>query len=102
LDNVSLSARVDANLAPFSVDAWEIDGAVEAAGGWGLTVGATYSADTPSTLHPEFGVFKDIANCLRIGVERASGETWVYISILAFPEAVLRYAPRTFEVEVGD
>ncbi len=102
LDNVSLSARVDANLAPFSVDAWEIDGAVEAAGGWGVTVGATYSADTPSTLHPEFGVFKDIANCLRIGVERASGETWVYISILAFPEAVLRYAPRTFEVEVGD
>ena len=102
LDNVSLSARVDANLAPFSVDAWEIDGAVESAGGWGFTVGATYSADAPSALHPEFGVFKDIAKCLRVGVERASGETWLYISILAFPEAVLRYAPRTFEVEVGD
>ena len=81
---------------------WKLDAELEAAAGWGLTLGATYSARTPGLLRPDFGLFRDFAECLRVGVERASGETWLYISILAFPEAILRYAPRTSEVEVGD
>jgi LPS export ABC transporter permease LptG len=101
LGNVSLSARADASLAPFSIDTLKIDGAIESPEGWGLTVGATYSASATSTLRPALGVFRDIAQCLRVGMELAGSETWLYISILAFPEAVLRYAPRTFEVEVG-
>jgi len=40
-----------------------------------------------------FGVFRDIADCVRLGVERDLDEFWVYVSIIAFPEAVLRYVP---------
>ena len=101
-DLVSLSLRLDADLEPFAVSGWNLNAEVESQDGWGLTLGATYSATTPGALRPDFGLFKDIAQCLRIGVERAQGETWLYVSILAFPEAILRYAPRTFEVAVGE
>ncbi len=100
--DVLVSLRVDADLAPFAVSKWDLHAEVESEGGWGLSLGAAYSASAPGVLRPEFGLFKDIAECLRVGVEQAKGETWLYVSILAFPEAVLRYAPRTFEVEVGD
>lgn len=100
--STSVSLRLNMDLAPVAVSGWALDAEMEAPGGWGLTLGATYSATSPARIRPEFGLFKDIAECLRIGVERAAGETWLYISILAFPEAVLRYAPRTFEVEVGE
>jgi LPS export ABC transporter permease LptG len=102
LDGVSLAIGLDAGLEPFAITACDIDAEVMSETGWGFTVGASYSASVPQSLRPDIGLFKDIANCLRVGIERAQGETWLYISILAFPEAVLRYAPRTFEVEVGD
>jgi LPS export ABC transporter permease LptG len=98
----TVSLRLDADLDPFALSGWALDTEIETLEGWGLTLGATYSASAPNVVRPEFGLFRDIADCLRVGVERASGETWFYISILAFPEAVLRYAPRTFEVEVGE
>ncbi len=101
-DAMAVSLRVDADLAPIAVSGWKLDAELEAAADWGLTLGATYSARTPGLLRPDFGLFRDFGECLRVGVERASGETWLYISILAFPEAILRYAPRTSEVEVGD
>jgi hypothetical protein len=100
--DVLVSLRVDAALAPFAVSKWNLHSEVESQSGWGLTLGATYSASASNRIRPELGLFKDIAQCLRVGVEQAKGETWLYISILAFPEAILRYAPRTFEVEVGD
>jgi hypothetical protein len=101
LDGVSLAIGMDVGLEPFTITACDIDAEVTTEIGWGFTVGASYSAATPQSLRPDVGLFKDIAKCLRVGVERAGGETWLYISILAFPEAALRYAPRTFEVEVG-
>jgi LPS export ABC transporter permease LptG len=101
LDGVSLAMGVDVGLEPFTITACDVDAEVTTEIGWGFTVGASYSAATPQLLRPDVGLFKDIAKCLRVGVERAGGEMWLYISILAFPEAVLRYAPRTFEVEVG-
>lgn len=68
---------------------------------WGATLGATY---TPSSgfRSPVFGLFKDIADCVRVGIERSLGQVWLYASILAFPEAVLRYAPRASRLEIGD
>ena len=101
-DLVSLTLRLDANLEPFAVSGWDLDAEVESPDGWGFTLGAETSAAAHWALRPDFGLFKDIAQCLRVGVERAQGETWLYVSILAFPEAILRYAPRTFEVAVGD
>jgi lipopolysaccharide export LptBFGC system permease protein LptF len=101
LDGVSLAIGINANLLPFAITACHVDAEVATETGWGFTVGASYSASVPRSLRPDVGLFKDIAKCLRVGIERAAGETWLYISILAFPEAVLRYAPRTFEVEVG-
>jgi hypothetical protein len=101
LDGVSLAIGVNAGLEPFAITACHVDAEVTTETGWGFTVGASYSASVPRSLRPDVGLFKDIAKCLRVGIERAASETWLYISILAFPEAVLRYAPRTFEVEVG-
>ncbi len=100
-DPLSLSLAITADLARRAVSAWKVDAELTASGGWGLSAGAAYTAAS-RTLVPNFGLFQDIADCLRVGVEYAHRETWLYISILAFPEAVLRYAPRTFEVEVGD
>ncbi len=102
LGGVSLRIDTDADLAPFAITGCDIDAEVTSESGWGFSVGASYSATAAESLHPDLGLFKDIAQCLRVGIERAQGETWLYISILAFPEAILRYAPRTFEIEVGD
>ncbi len=101
VDRFSLSLDLHADLAAHVISGWDLSAEVESVDGWGLTLGATYAAEAHSTLHPDFGLFKDIANCLRIGIEQAKGDTWLYISILAFPEAVLRYAPLSFDVEVG-
>jgi LPS export ABC transporter permease LptG len=101
LGGVALDIGLDVGLAPFAITACDIDAEVTSETGWGFTVSTSYSASVPESLRPDFGLFKDVAKCLRVGIERAGGETWLYISILAFPEAVLRYAPRTFEVEVG-
>jgi LPS export ABC transporter permease LptG len=100
--STSLELSLDVDLAPFAITDCDIDAEVTSATGWGLTVGGSYSASAPLALHPNLGVFKDIGQCLRVGIERTQSETWFYVSILAFPEAILRYAPRTFEIEVGE
>ena len=61
--------------------------------GWGLTASASAVDGTRGLVNPTVGVFRDLYDCLRLGIERKSGQIWVYVSVLAFPEAVLRYAP---------
>jgi len=39
---------------------------------------------------------------VRVGIEQSSGDVWLYVSILAFPEAVLRYAPTSASFEIGE
>jgi hypothetical protein len=77
--------------------------AVESVGGWGATLQASYDEDRPSRLfNTKYGIFHDIGDCLRIGLERQGGEVWIYGSILAFPDAVLRYAPEAASLQLGD
>jgi hypothetical protein len=82
-----------------------LDGKVSlhGASGWGVTLSTSFDADAPLQLtDTHYGVFRDIGDCLRIGVERGGGEIWIYGSILAFPEAVLRYAPESVRIQFGD
>ncbi len=70
--------------------------------GWGGTATVAYPSSNASPISLEkAGIFKDIAGCLRIGLERNGGATWIYGSILAFPQAVFRYAPQASQVQVG-
>jgi LPS export ABC transporter permease LptF len=76
---------------------------VQMASGWGATFQTRYSAADPGRFYDmRYGIFRDIGDCLRIGIERTSGDIWIYGSILAFPEAVLRYAPDSARVQFGD
>ena len=70
--------------------------------GWGAKVAWSYTGGTPSLDTIRYGVFWDIGDCLRIGIDREASETWVYASILAFPEAILRYAPESANIQVGE
>jgi len=101
IDPVSLSLRLVADLDLLTLSSWAIETELASGAGWGLNASASHTAASPRSVAIELGLFKDIADCLRVGVEFSQREAWLYISILAFPEAVLRYAPRTLEVEVG-
>ncbi|MCK5246154.1 LptF/LptG family permease [Candidatus Bipolaricaulota bacterium] len=70
--------------------------------GWGAKVTWTYSGGALSLDAVRYGVFWDVGDCLRIGIDREASEIWVYASILAFPEAILRYAPESASIQVGD
>ncbi len=67
--------------------------------GWGITASGDYTY--AGGLTPSVGIFRDLYNCLRLGIERKAGQFWIYGSVLAFPEAVLRYAPTGAGLQVG-
>jgi len=76
---------------------------VQGTSGWGATIETSYDADQSTTLaDTRYGIFRDIGECLRVGMERGGGEIWIYGSILAFPEAILRYAPESASLQLGD
>ena len=68
---------------------------------WGISFGGQLIAGVPGISSPSLGVYHDFSECLRLGIESSAGQIWLYTSVLAFPEAVLRYAPITTQVEVG-
>lgn len=69
--------------------------------GWGISLGGKWEQGETEILEPAFGLFRDLCDCLQIGIEYKSGQVWVYTSILAFPKAVLRYAPTGAGLKVG-
>jgi len=82
-----------------------LSGAVEARtpADWGVALGADYEADeTPHVANLRYRLFRDIGDCIQVGIERASDQIWLYASILAFPEAILRYGPESASLEVGE
>ena len=96
---LSLLGEFDLNeveLSSLSLEAQMMYGA-----GWGISLGGKLNVGTQAIANPSFGLFRDLYDCLRIGIERRSGQVWLYTSILAFPEAILRYAPSSTQVEVG-
>jgi len=89
---LSVSNEIDLNERRLESTDVDLDLSLESP--WGITVSASYepaSGSRPLTIR--YGVYYDIADCLRIGVEKTRTEVWLYASVLAFPEAVLRYAP---------
>lgn len=70
--------------------------------GWGISLGGRYEPKTGTIRDTSFGLFRDLHDCLRIGIEQRAGQIWLYISILAFPDAILRYAPVGARFKVGD
>jgi LPS export ABC transporter permease LptG len=99
LSSLSFSPSFDLNVP--CLTALDVAGEHATDSGWGVTLDARFEADEARFTTLRFGIYRDIADCLRVGVERDASEFWVYASITAFPEAVLRYAPRASRLDVG-
>ena len=69
---------------------------------WGISLGGRFERGEVGILNPRFGLFRDLCDCLRLGIESRSEQVWLYVSILAFPEAILRYAPTGAGFTVGE
>jgi LPS export ABC transporter permease LptG len=84
-------------------EAWSLDGTVAWSFGasWGVLVGAVLGSAQGSTILPRFGLFRDLEECLRVGMELRAGQVWIYASVLAFPEAIIRYSPTAADLTVG-
>jgi len=78
-----------------------LEATFELPAGWGGRVTWTYAGGVPSFDTVRYGLFWDVGGCLRVGIDREASDTWLYISVLAFPEAVLRYAPESARIEAG-
>jgi len=95
---------VDANarFQNLSLDRLEATCTYASTAGWGAKVDWRYLRGTIALDPFTYGVFWDIGDCLRIGIDRDANDTWFYLSILAFPEAVLRYAPESARIQAGN
>ncbi|MCK4356078.1 hypothetical protein KAW44_03275, partial [Candidatus Bipolaricaulota bacterium] len=98
--SISLSGEVEPSQGRLTVLSVETTFREES--GWGISLGGRYDVASVTIVNPSFGLFRDLSDCLRIGIERRSGQVWLYTSILAFPEAILRYAPNSTQFEVGE
>ena len=111
-EDISFEISSTSGASEWTMSGTWIDGRLDAAdgsyslrldSGWGLTLSTGYDAARPGSFsNVAYGLFRDIADCLRVGVERRGNAVWVYGSVLAFPEAVLRYAPEAGQVQLGD
>jgi hypothetical protein len=97
---ISLSGEVEPSQGRLT--ALSVETTFHEESGWGISLGGRYEATRGAIVDPSFGLFRDLSDCLRIGIERRSGQVWLYTSILAFPEAILRYAPNSTRFEVGE
>ena len=111
---LSFETEIDADLSmePFSLmgsvsftdmalGKLALEATFESPGGWGGRVAWTYTGGVPSLDTVRYGLFWDVGGCLRVGIDREASDAWLYASVLAFPEAVLRYAPESARIEAG-
>jgi len=96
---LQVTTKLDLNA--LKVDSMKLSARVEGRSGWGATIGGTYSPASSGFQGIEYGLFRDIADCVRVGIEREGDEVWLYASITAFPDAVLRYAPKSASLKFG-
>ncbi|MFC2078121.1 LptF/LptG family permease [Candidatus Bipolaricaulota bacterium] len=94
--------RAQAEFTDLSLSSIRLSSEVSTGPGWGAKVDWAYDGGALSFDDVRYGLFWDIGGCLRLGVDREASDTWVYLSILAFPEAIVRYAPVTSRIELGD
>jgi len=94
--------RAEAEFADLGLSSIRLSSEISIDPGWGAKVDWAYDGGVLSFAGVRYGLFWDIGGCLRLGVDREASETWVYVSILAFPEAIIRYAPVTSQIDLGD
>jgi len=97
----SLGIATKLNLNDFTIESMKLSAEIESESGWGATIGGTYTPGVFGFQGIEYGLFREIADCVRVGIERSKDEVWIYASITAFPDAVLRYAPKSASLEFG-
>ena len=97
--SLSVSSELDLNL--LSLLSSDIGAELTTDEGWGASFDAVYTPEEARFSSLRYGVFRDLAECVRIGIERDANEIWIYGSVIAFPEAILRYAPRGSDLAVG-
>lgn len=85
-----------------SLSGLELTGTFVSELGWGAKARWDYSGGPISLDQLRYGAFWDVGGCLRVGIDREAADTWFYVSILAFPEAILRYAPESASIQLGD
>jgi len=96
---IDLSAVVERDHLSTLVGEFE----VKTMANWGASLTATYDAESSSRWkNVRYRVFRDIGGCIQVGIERASDQVWLYASILAFPEAILRYGTESASLRVGE
>lgn len=100
LDPFELSGN--ARFSNVELSGLSLSSTVLTAAGWGGKVAWTYSGGPLSLDTVCYGLFWDIGGCLRVGIDREAADTWFYLSILAFPEAIVRYAPAASRIETGN
>ncbi len=91
-----------AQLENIALEKLLLEGAFLSRLGWGARAQWSYSGGSLSLGQVLYGLFWDIGDCLRLGIDREAADTWIYLSILAFPEAVLRYAPESASLQLSD
>jgi len=96
-----VSATANLRLQNLSIDSLALSGEFASEQNWGAKAHWTYRGGPISLDQVSYGVFWDIGGCLRVGVDKEASNTWVYVSVLAFPEAVLRYAPGSAQIQAG-
>jgi len=97
--SLELTLRLDPNDP--SLESAKLAAEIESESGWGASLGVTYSPPATVFRAIEYGIFRDIADCVRVGIEQKEDEVWLYGSITAFPDAVLRYAPGSTSLKFG-
>lgn len=70
-----------------------LDGRAQIETDWSLSLDAQFPPEESPISSLRFGLFRDIADSIRLALERDLDKSRVYASIIAFPEALLRYAP---------
>jgi len=96
------AARAEIQLEDLTLSEATLSSELTIGAGWGAKVDWAYSGGGLSFDDVRYGVFWDVGGCLRVGIDREAWDTWFYLSVLAFPEAIIRYAPVTSRIELGD
>ena len=100
LDPFSLQGN--ARFSDLTLSGVSLSATVSTAAGWGGKLAWDYAGGPLSLDDVRYGLFWDVGGCLRVGIDREASDTWLYVSILAFPEAIVRYAPAASRIETGN
>ncbi len=98
--SISFSGTLDTNTMQLA--SGKLAATVENDKGWGMTIEENFQPYKKWWELSRFSVFRDFYDCLRLGIERNASEIWIFASIIAFPEAALRYESYSESIQIGN